>query len=574
MHILRQIYRLARLCVAGKGAKLSCFLLFLVIALDLAGIYFSIRLINWSADFYNALEKIDTPAVVYQVGLFALIVSCNSARSLIGSYYQKTLEIRWREVLTGKTLDLWFQNKAYWHLTQGDCSREVDNPDQRIADDCRLFVRGFLSEGIDMIGRVAGLFSYLVLLWSLSSFALQFTIFGLDITIPRYMVWAVFIYVGLSSCLTYGLGKPLKSLFEKQQKREADFRFSLARLRQSTEEVALLRGEQAERGILDQRFDQVKSNWRQLIMREFWLGCFTTPYQHTILRIPVFVALPAYLAKSVTLGGLMQVAGAFSSVATTLSWFIFYYKRLADLAATAGRLDAFLNAADDAAQRRSEIEHRADHSEENLYIRDLHLTTPDGQLLLRLDQLTIQQGETVWLRAPSGFGKSTFYRALAGFWPHGRGNIDVCLKNALFLPQKPYFPQTDLCSAICYPHPVKNFNRKELMQALNDVGLSQSSVVALEEEAQGHPLMVSSLSGGELQRLSLARALVQKPQWLFLDEATSSLDKQAESILLQLLRKHLPDTTLVIIAHSAVDSTISPRIIDLNILSGAATAAA
>lgn len=573
MHIFRQIYRLSRLCITGKGAKFSLFLLALIIALDLAGIWFTIRMISWTADFYNALEKIDSAVVVTQIGIFALIVGCNSLRSLIGSYYQKVLEIRWREVLTGKALDLWFTNKAYWHLTQGECSREVDNPDQRIADDCRLFVRGFLNEGTDLIGRAVGLFSYLLLLWSLSTFALSFTLLGFDIHIPRYMVWAVFIYVGLCTMLTYSLGKPMKKLFEAQQKREADFRFSLARLRQASEEVALLRGENAERHLLDQRFGNVRANWRNLIMREFWLGCFTTPYQFTILRIPMFVALPAYLAKSVTLGGLMQVAGAFSNVATTLSWFIFAYKRLADLAATAGRLDVFLNAAQDAAQRRSEIEHSENHTE-NLQIDDLHLTTPNGQLLLRLEELSIKKGETVWLRAPSGFGKSTFYRALAGFWPHGSGSISASLHNALFLPQKPYFPQTDLYTAVSYPHPVTDYDKADLSNALRDVGLADSSVVTLENEAQGHPLMVASLSGGELQRLSLARALVQKPQWLFLDEATSSLDKHAENNLLRLLRERLPETTIVIIAHSVMDTTINPRIIDLNILSVPAFAAA
>ena len=153
-----------------------------------------------------------------------------------------------------------------------------------------------------------------------------------------------------------------------------------------------------------------------------------------------------------------------------------------------------------------------------LHIKDLHLTTPNGQTLLHLDQLTVKQGETVWLRAPSGFGKSTFYRAVAGFWPHGTGTISTNLHHALFLPQKPYFPQNDLYAAVSYPHPVTDFDKADLQQAIKDVGLGNSSAMSLEQEAQGHPLMISGLSGGELQRLSLARALIQKPQWLFLDE--------------------------------------------------------
>lgn len=552
MHILRQIYRLARLCLAGEGARFSSFLLALIIALDLAGIYFTIRMIRWTADFYNALEKIDTDAVIVQLGLFAIIVSCNSIRSLVGSYYQKVLEIRWRQVLTGKALDLWFTNKSYWHLAQQQNGSPIDNPDQRIADDCKLFVRGFLNEGIELIGRVAGLFSYLVLLWSLSTFALQFTLLGYDITIPRYMVWAVFIYVGLSTLLTYSLGKPMKKLFETQQKREADFRFSLARLRQSTEEIALLRGENTERALLDRRFKELRANWRHLIAREFWLGCFTTPYQFTILRIPMFVALPAYLAKNVTLGGLMQVAGAFSNVATTLSWFIFYYRRLADLAATAGRLDSFMEAAQKAAKAPATIDYSV-NNENDLQIKNLHLHTPDGKSLLHINELEIKRGETIWLRAPSGFGKTTLYRAFAGFWPYGSGVIKTPLQKVLFLPQKPYFPATDLRSAISYPQQEHDFDPHSLESALADVGLEKT-------ESQ----TVDGLSGGELQRLALARALVQKPQWLFLDEATSALDQQAETHLLDLLRKRLPQSTIVIISHSHLQTTLAPRIIDLD----------
>lgn len=560
-NVLRQFVRLLKLCIAGKGGKTSLVYLAAVIALQLAGIYFTIRLVTWTSEFYGALEKVDAKAAVWQIWIFAGIVAANSVRSLTADYLQKMLHIRWRKSLTEAALGSWFADRAYWRLTQGDCPRDVDNPDQRIADDCGLFVKGILDEGIELITKIVGIFSFLALLWGLSTFALSFSLFGFDVSIPRYMVWAAFIYVALSSGLTHLLGRPLKSLFYTQQKREGDFRFAMARIRQSADEIALMGGENVERAGLDRRFDGIAQNWRKLASREFLLGCFTFPYSHTVLRIPLFVALPGFLAGSIALGGLMQIAMAFSNVVTTLSWFIFSYKPLSNLVAASSRLDGFLSATDAVRDRPSGIVVEA--SSGGLQVHDLRLRTPEGRALLSIARLDIRPGETVWLRGQSGLGKTTLLKAMAGGWDHGDGRIEMPSASKLFLSQKAYFPQGDVFGAVAYPAPAEAFTQQDLRRAIEAVGFGDSDMLRLEDAAEGHPLVLSGLSGGELQRLALARALVLKPDWLFLDEATSALDEAAEAELFAVLKKHLPATTFVIVSHCNPKALGTLRVIDL-----------
>lgn len=316
----------------------------MVLALELSSVWIGLQLIAWNADFYNALERVDAAAAVTQIGVFAVLIMTSAARFLLSDYLRKRLLIWWREVLTSAALDCWLADKTFWRLRPGASPDSVENPDQRIAEDCRLFVRGLLRETLDLISGLVGLFTYVTLLWSLSTFPLAFTLFGFGIEIPRYMVWLSFIYVAISSVITHGLGKPLKSLFFEQEAREANFRYALARLRDSATEVALSDGEPAERRLLDSHFAAIRANWRRLIRREVIVGLFTRPYFQTVLQVPIFFALPAYLAGAMTLGGLMQIRSAFMNVVTTLSWFIFSYRDLADLVATTERLDGLFQA--------------------------------------------------------------------------------------------------------------------------------------------------------------------------------------------------------------------------------------
>jgi len=570
LRILSQFRRLLALCLSGREGKIGLVLFVVVVALDLGGVYATIRIVEWTGAFYGALEKLDAAEAVRQVGIFGIIVALNSARHLGGQYVRKHLEMRWRRTLTTSALDIWLANKAYWHLAnntfpQWDGAEDVkrghliDNPDQRIAEDCRLFLSGLLSEALDLIGRVVGLFSYLALLWGLASFPLSLEFIGLPFEIPHYMIWAAFIYVALSSGLTHLLGYPLKGLLVEQQRREANFRFALARLRSNYEEVALSNGEKAERREFDGRFDAIVGNWRKLVSRELVLGCFTYPFNHSVLRIPLFVALPGYLAGHVAFGGLMQLSTAFSSVVTTLAWFIFSYRDLADLVAASTRLDGFLEAAKRAGGAVTAIDHKPS-PDGGLNIGALALATPDGRAILSVADLRLRRGEAVWLRGASGLGKTTLMKAVAGLWQHGEGRVETPDASRMFLPQRAYFPIGDIFSALTYPEDPARYDYSVLTEALGAVGLSHLTEI---EFGRSDRLSSHGLSGGEQQRLVLARLLILKPEWALLDEPTSALDVAAETELFTLLREALPQTSLVIIAHRRPQGLGAVRVVDL-----------
>lgn len=551
LRVLGQFWRLLALAVKGPGGKFGLVLFALVVALNLGGVYATLRIIAWTKDFYSALEAVDAAAALTQIGVFGIIVALNTARALSAQYLNKLLLIRWRRSLTEAVRDRWLAGKAYWHLANGS---GVDNPDQRIADDCRLFLTGLLSEAMDLITNIVAIFSYVIVLWNLSSFALSLDFVGLDLEIPRYMLVAAFVYVALSTGLTHWLGKPLKSLYVEQQRREADFRFALARMRSNVDEIAMLGGEAAERQRLDRRFGAIMGNRKKLINRELILSLFTFPYNHTVLRIPLFVALPAYLAGSVNFGGLMEVSTAFSSVVTTLSWFIFSYRDLADLVAASSRLDGFLTAAGGAT-----ADDRRTPGAGPLTITDLRLRLPDGRQLLAIDRLSIGAGEVVWLSGASGLGKTTLFKAIAGLWPHSSGQVTRPAGKSLFLTQKPYVPLGSLDDAVAYPDPAGAFPPEAIAAAIAAVGLEHRRGANLAEADAAN----GGLSGGEQQRLALARLLLHRPDFAYLDEATSALDMAAEAELLARVRSELPGTALIIVAHRQPPSIDGLRTVEL-----------
>jgi len=555
--VLSQIAGLTRLCISGPGGRIGALYFVLIFGLGLAEVQVVIRLISWTADFYNALQKLDVDGALRQIAIFFGIIAISVGLNLSSAYLRKMLQIRWRRTLTEAALDRWLAGKAYWHL-RDRTDHGLDNPDQRIAEDCRIFVEKLTIEALELFTKIIALFSYVAILWSLSTFPLPLGPLGFSIEIPRYMVWAAPLYVALATAITHGLGRPLKALSVEQQRREADFRFALVRLREHVEAVALADGEPAERRLFRERFASIVQNWRGLANRELILGFFTRPYFQTVLRIPLFLALPAYLAGRVSFGGLMQIGSAFQNVVTTLSWFVFSYRDLTELAAAASRLSHFMKSAEAAAAPapRSIVHPAVDAK---LRLRDIVLETPAGRRLEPLPELILEAGRSYWLSAPSGHGKSTLAKAVAGLWLHGEGRIERPEGHILVLPQQPYLPLGDLRSALFYPQPSGALDDTTLREALALVGLE--AIWALDDE--GWVDARRGLSGGERQRLALARALLQKPDWLVLDEATSALDREAEAQLLPALRRALPECTLVLIAHREPQGIVCDQRIEL-----------
>lgn len=541
--ILRHISFLVGLCVRGPGGRLGLVYFALIVGLGLATVQVAVKLIAWNADFYNALQKLDVPSAIEQIKVYFGLTAITVCLHLASTYLRKMLQIRWRHALTQAALDRWLSHKAFWHL-RDRTDIGLDNPDQRIAEDCRIFVDKFTEEGLELISKIVGLVSFSAILWTLSSFPLAFSVAGFDIEIPRYMIWAAPIYVLIASIVTQWLGSPLKRLEFEHQRREADFRFALARIRENVEAVALASGEAAERRILSQRFDHIVKNWRNLANRELILGFFSRPYFQTVLTIPIFLALPAYLAGRVTFGGLMQIRSAFQNVVVTLSWFIFSYKDLALLAATASRLSHFLATCEQAGDIASGPSLSATLAS-GVRTRQLALSTPGGRALARVPDLDLRSGEAYWLAAPSGHGKSTLVKALAGLWRDGEGAIERSREPIFFAPQQVYFPLGSLAATLAYPSRPESFSSEDYLNALRAVGMpalwTEDDYIWLKTR--------HGLSGGERQRIALARIHLHKPAWAVLDEATSALDCDAEIQLLGRLREALPASGFVIISH-------------------------
>ncbi|OCG26565.1 hypothetical protein A9G11_13815 [Gilliamella sp. wkB108] len=547
MQTLKNIFSLIKICFNSKQGKKGFIYAFLVIGLNIGLIQINLAMITWNKDFYNSLEKYDLHGALTQIGVFILLTFLGAIMYLAAEYIRKVLVITWRKVLNDTILDHWLNNKVHWYLNNNKNS--IDNPDQRIAEDCRLFFEKLTDDGFLLIIKIIGLFSYFSVLWQITNtFVLSFNLFDINISIPHYLIWLAPLYVLISSFITHWLGKPLKKLLIQQQHKEANYRFTLTRFRESKEPIALLNGEQVEKAILRQYFQEVIKNWHYLIKREFWLGCFTRPYNLSVFYIPTFLALPIYLVGKVSLGTLMQISKAFSNVAINLSWFIFKYNQLAELIACSHRLNQFIHQAEFLTQAHCRCAIPVTQQDQ-LIINHLVIKNPQGKVLFKLDKIELNHGESVVLSGVSGIGKSTLLKILAGIYPYFEGKVQLPNTSKLFLSQSAYFPIGGLAHAVAYPLPLVEKDLPEIKQILGEVGFNKEFI---EQKLLDYDL--TQLSGGEKQRLIIARVLMHKPAWVFMDETTNALDKESEYQLLQLLQTRLTTTSFIIISHSNVAS--------------------
>ncbi len=523
-------------------------LLGVVIILNLSLVGMSVLLSYWNREFFNSLQAKDAdafwgllfwwrqtdsgpmPGFVFVAALYILI-------AVYALYLRQALQIRWRSWLTREVLDRWLADRAYYRVALTDPG--TDNPDQRIAEDLRQFVDNTLGLGLGLMRSVVTLFSFILVLWGLSGPA---TILG--ITIPGYMVWVALAYAVVGTGLAHLVGRNLIRLNFQQERVEADFRYALVRLRDNAEGVALYGGEADEKRGLRERFGAVMGNWWAIMVATKRLTFFTSGYGQVAVVFPFVVAAPAYFAGRIPLGGLTQTAGAFSEVQGALSWFVDNYAALTEWRATVLRIRGFLGAIE-AARAAAGTGIQAVHDGGGaLVLDDVTLGLPDGRVLIQGAEARIEPGEAVLIAGPSGSGKSTLFRALAGLWPFGRGRVHVPAGDALFLPQRAYLPLGTLRRAVCYPRDAAEFSDAEVREALETAGLGHLAGRLDTADAWDR-----HLSGGEQQRVALARALLLKPRWLFLDEATASLDPVAEARFYELLKERIPGTALISIAH-------------------------
>jgi len=542
---LATIWRLAIPYFRSEDRKAGRALLIAVIAIELSLVGINVMLNQWYNAFYNALQNRDWNAFVTQLAIFCALAAAFILLAVYQLYLNQWLQIRWRQWMTRTYLGDWLNLANHYRMQLlGDAA---DNPDQRIAEDIRQFVELTLNIAVGLLGALVTLGSFVVILWTLSN-AAPLHVFGSVWNIPGYLVWAALVYAVIGTFLTHLIGWPLVGLNFLQQRYEADFRFNLVRVRENSEQIALLNGEPAETDRLLERFGRVVGNWLQIMTRTKRLTFFTEGYSQASVVFPYVVASPAYFAGAIQLGGLMQTASAFNSVQRALSFVINAYRTIAEWRAVIQRLSGFslaVTAARTAAHAPPVIEVSATADRRAVELDDLAVTLPAGTPLVAADDIVVSPGERVLLTGPSGSGKSTLFRAIAGIWPFGSGRV-LLPTNArlMMLPQRPYFPLGTLAAAVAYPAEPGAFDRERIADAVSAVGLP---ALAQRLDEEGH--WNRTLSLGEQQRLGLARAILQAPDFLFLDEATASLDEQSEAALYRLLQERLPHATVVSIGH-------------------------
>jgi putative ATP-binding cassette transporter len=549
---LRDAWRLALPYFRSEERWQARALLAAIVVLNLTTVGLNVVLSFWNRAFYNSLQDKDWDSflsllLIYRrtpEGImpgFCAVAALYVVVAIYRTYLNQWLLIRWRRWLTERFLGEWLGEHAYWRISlvaDRSDGYGTDNPDQRIADDLNEFTGSTLSLGLGLLSSVVSLFSFVTILWGLSG---PLTLLG--ITIPGYMVWLALVYAALGTTFTHLVGRPLAALNFRQQRVEADFRFSLARLRENMEGVALLAGEAAERRALTGRFAAVMANWWQIMRRTKLLNAVTAGYSQISVIFPIIIAAPRYFAGEIPLGALTQTASAFGHVEGSLSWFVNAYASLAGWRATVERLAAFDRAIVTARAVTTGV--RIEPAAANDYLLDdLKVALPGGQELLEVRDLSLVAGQSAMISGRSGLGKSTLFRAIAGIWPFGSGRVRRPAGTSMFLPQRPYIPLGTLRNAVAYPSDAGALDDAALREALHAVGLGH-----LEARLDAEEPWTQRLSAGEQQRLALARALLAKPDWLFLDEATANLDADAEAELFALLKRRLPGSTLVLISH-------------------------
>jgi putative ATP-binding cassette transporter len=548
---LREAWVLAKPYFSSEERGSAWLLLISIIVLNLLMVGMNLILNFWNRDFFNAIQAYDVTTSIRLLWLYVAqpgglpmpgfmeIVAVYVLVAVYAFYLNQMLQIRWRQWMTRHYVENWLSDRAYYNISLSNAKGVgLDNPDQRISEDLRDYTASTLSLGLDFISNVVTLFSFVFILYAVSG---SIKLFG--ITIPGYMLWVALIYSVVGTLFTHLIGRKLIPLAFNQQRVEADFRFNLIRVRENPEAIALYHGEGDERLSLGERFEAVRNNFWAIMRRTKALNFFTVSFNQVAGIFPLVVALPRFFAHKIGLGGLTQIQNAFSQVQGALSWFITSYSDLVTYRATVSRLHGFTEAVA-AARAASLAGPQLSVAGTALSFTNLTLSLPDGRKLINNASLTLPPGLPVALTGPSGAGKSTLFRAIAGIWPFGEGSITRPSGSVLFLPQKPYFPLGTLKRTVVYPGVEADISDEAVSAALEAADLAPFIKRLHESENWGQ-----ILSGGEQQRLAIARALIAKPDWLFLDEATSAMEVSLATRIHATLRRLLPTTTIVAISH-------------------------
>jgi putative ATP-binding cassette transporter len=538
----RQTLRFRGFAFSIRECWIARALLAVVLAASVLIVYISKQINSWNARFFNALQDRNAEAFWSELYTWVFLVALFIVAVVYRVWLVQLLTIRWRRWLSRVYFRDWLADRTYYHMELARWS--VGNPEQRIEQDIGAFTRQTLDISLGLLLQVMTLVTFTAVLWNLSS-GFVLPIFG-GVTIPGYMMWAAILYALAGSWATYLIGKPLVGVNYALERYNAEFRYRMVRIRENAESIALYHGEAVEERRLSSAFTRIYATWWSYMRYNKRLTWLTSFYGQAAAVFPFIVGAPQFFAGRIGLGTLTQTADAFGQVQGSLSWFIDSYTQLAAWQAAVNRLTSFGEAMVGAkrAAEQGGFDIRT-ASEPSLALDDVEVQLPDGTPLLQGLDVTLREGESVVLAGASGSGKTTLFRVLAGLWPFGKGRIALPRDGrALFLSQRPYLPIGALKDALCYPETADRHTDAECGAALEACGLGY--LVPRLGEAANWSLI---LSGGEKQRLAFARALLFRPSWLFLDEATAALDEAAERHMYELLCQRLPKATVVSIAH-------------------------
>jgi putative ATP-binding cassette transporter len=542
---LGHLWRLVRVYWTSRDARWGATLLGAAVTLELGTVYATVLVSSAERRIMDELQAKDSAHFVAALGVFAAISAVFLVASAYRIYLRQLVEIRWRRGETADYLDRWMSHRAccqaYRHRD------EVDNPDQRVAEDIRDFVASALGLSLSLLAAVATLVSFGGMLWQLSR-ECPIPLHTRFLHVPGFLFWVALLYASLSTWLTHVVGRPLVPLNVERLRYEADFRYALMRFRDNVEVIGLSEGEALERHGALTRFQNVMQNWWQLIVAQRRLTVFTGIIGQANGIVPLLVAAPGYFAGVATLGAIVQIRFAYGQVSGALNWFVYAYQEIARWRANVERLSTFAEVLDAMARDVEATKiHVVPGEAPTLRLTDLRLETPGGAALMDAVNATVAAGERVAITGPTGTGKTILLRAIAGVWPFGRGLIQVPKQaRMLFVPQWPYLPQGSLRRILSYPAAEGTFTDERIAEVLGSLELGH-----LTTHLDATEPWDQRLTPNEQQRLGIARVLLNAPDWVFIDKATSTLDEDMERHVYALLAERLPHTTVISVAQRA-----------------------
>lgn len=512
----------------------------LIVTLTLFSVRLSLVHSTWYNNMYTALQEFNQTVFWEQMILFCFIAGFSVAAALISYYLNQRFSINWIEWLNTELLEKWMDKRAYYKSQY--IGNNLDNPDQRIQQDIQSYVKTTLSLSTGVIDAVTSMISYTILLWGLAG---PMTLLGIEI--PRAMVYLVFAYVIFTTLIAFWLGKPLIRLNFANEKLNANYRYSLIRVKEYAESIAFYAGEKVEKSRLYKQFRAVIDNMWDIVFRALKFSGFNLVVSQISVVFPLLIQVSRYFEKQIKLGDLMQTLQVFGKLHSNLSFFRNTYDSFAEYKATLDRLTGFHYSVE-AAQKQSKTD-ITDHPTDVIF-QHLSVKSPMGKILIKDLNLTLTQGNSLLIQGQSGVGKTTLLRTIAGLWSYAEGKIFCPQHNTLFLSQRPYLPQGNLLTALYYPDTTENVDLAKITRVLEQVQLAH-----LQDRLEQEQDWSRILSLGEQQRLAFARLLLHKPKVAFLDEASASLDEGMEYAMYRLIREELPNTTIISVGHR---STLVP----------------